>query len=168
MCSAKPAYDISCLCVNTNRKLKFQLEKFLNKLDYRKRLSKPPCAEMREGDGIDPRFMKKNYDSSKQNYQNQRLCKQIEKTLTLIFSGCLYDSRFDGLFVDSVTPEPDMATLMVTVIPLNDPQPDPHRIKLFLESVKGYLRSEVAHEISRKKMPDLKFRIKVESDNFIK
>ena len=141
----------------------------MKKLNYRKRLSKPPCDELREGDGIDPRFINNKYDRCGQNYQNDRLCKQIEKTLMLIFSGCLMDSGFDGLFVDSVRPDPDISSLMVTIMPLyNDPLPDPEKIKLFLESVKGYLRNEVAQEISRKRMPDFKFSIKIEPENFIK
>ena len=79
------------------------------------------------------------------------------------------DSGFDGLFVDSVRPDPDISSLMVTIMPLyNDPLPDPEKIKLFLESVKGYLRNEVAQEISRKRMPDFKFSVKIEPENIIK
>ncbi len=99
------------------------------------------------------------------NYQIKK--RFLERVLSLLISGGLQDERFDGLYVDSVKPEPDMSCLMVTVMPvLSDTIPDPDSIKLFLESVKGCLRNEVALEIRRKRMPDFKFRVKIDQDQF--
>ncbi len=149
------------------KKLRLLMEKSVKNYKIKKRHGLPPCGELREGDGIDPRHIKNDDFNPKQNFQNDRLCKQIERVLSLLISGGLQDERFDGLYVDSVKPEPDMSCLMVTVMPvLSDTIPDPDSIKLFLESVKGCLRNEVALEIRRKRMPDFKFRVKIDQDQF--
>jgi ribosome-binding factor A len=128
------------------------------------RTGSPPCDTLREGGGIDPRHVKyRTENEDKKNYQDNRLCKQIEKVLAFQFSGASYDDRFCGLHVDSVKPEPDMSCLLVSVYPLNI-DTDPDSILMFLNSVKTYLRNEVAIEIRRKRMPDFKFRIVANPD----
>ncbi len=129
----------------------------------------PPCDELREGDGIDPRYLDKNNINKRQNFQDKRLCRQIEKALIYLVSGGLDDDRFEGLFVESVKPDPDMSLLRVTVIPLTgDPLPDPDEIQFFLESVKGCMKNEIAREISRKRVPDFRFCVRIDPDKFLK
>ncbi len=134
-----------------------------------RRLSQPPCDELREGDGIDPRYMQKHHDiKQKRCHQNNRLCKQVEKILSILFSGGCSDDRFDGLSIASVEPEADMSRLLITVIPMySDPVPDPEGVLQFLEMAKGYLRKEVACEIKRKRMPDFRFKVVVDPEKFI-
>ncbi len=133
----------------------------MSKSNFRRRLSAPPCAELREDDGIDPRFIQKNiYNEKKENFQNIRLCKQIERALSLLFAGGSGDERLNGIGVESVKPAPNMSSLMVTVFPIfRDPKPDPDMLMFFLESAKNHLRYEVATEIRRKRMPDFRFRV---------
>ncbi len=141
----------------------------MNKSNFRRRLSAPPCAELHEDDGIDPRFIrKKRYNEKKHNFQNIRLCKQIERALSLLFAGGSGDERLTGIGVESVKPAPNMSCLMVTVFPVfRDPEPDPDMLIFSLESAKKHLRYEVAAEIRRKRMPDFRFRVIVDPEKFI-
>lgn len=140
------------------------------KIKNKKRIKgMPPCDELREDDGIPPwDSKKKSHHKGKPDYQNSRMCKQVETVLSLIFSGGGGDSRFTGLFVDSVTPLSDLAYLMITVMPLyRECASDPDMIIQFLESAKPFLRKEVAYEINRKRMPDFKFRVMIDPEKFI-
>lgn len=134
-----------------------------------RRTGSPPCDELREGDGIDPRHVKSGRNNrEKKNYQDSRLCRQIEKVLALLFSGAGYDDRFSGLYVESVKPEPDISCLLVSVYPLKHKSDlDPDSILMFLNSAKTYLRKEVAREINRKRMPEFKFRL-IATPDFLK
>jgi ribosome-binding factor A len=128
-----------------------------------------PCDEIREGDGIPPRHIKKRaYHQVKPNYQNSRVCKQIETVLALLFSGGSNDDRFNGLFVDSVEQLSDMSFLLITVIPIYREQAsDPDGIIQFLESAKPFLRKEVAAEINRKRMPDFRFKVVIDPEMIV-
>jgi hypothetical protein len=88
----------------------------LKRLIKNGRTSSPPCDKLREGDGIDPRHVKsRTINTDKKNYQDNRLCKQIEKVLAFLFSGASHDERFYGLHVESVKVEQDMSCLLVSV-----------------------------------------------------
>ncbi len=67
------------------------------------------------------------------------------------------DDLLLDVWVSGVTPAPDAARLAVLI---RAPEgADPGKIKERLERVSGYLRSEVAQAITRKRAPTLTFEI---------
>jgi len=95
----------------------------------------------------------------------------VSKLLTFsqfFFSGACRDERLGMLGIKSVEPAPDTSCLRVTVFPLyNASQADPEEIMLLLKSAKNFLRKEVAAEISRRRVPDLTFRVIIEPENLL-
>src|SRR5690606_31526860 len=70
------------------------------------------------------------------------------------------DDVLRGLYVDSVDPAPDSSRLLVSVAPLDPGDQTPSDVYLTkLMAVSGKLRSEVAASISRRKTPELAFRV---------
>ena len=109
-----------------------------------------PCDDMLPGDGVDPR-----YDRSESrrvpNRKALQLCAQVMEVLNLSLGSI--SSVF--LQVVSVVPAPDSTQLLVTLARRDD-TPD----QVVLEKVQGmygWIRSEVAQGITRKRVPNLKF-----------
>lgn len=92
------------------------------------------------------------------DHKTLRLCDQVSKALALALAGECGDPILQSLNVESVAPAPDASRLLVTV-GLTDPTAGLADILDRLERAKGLLRSEVARAITRKKAPDLAFRI---------
>lgn len=108
-----------------------------------------PCDELLPGDGIDPR-----YDREEKRVSNRKalqLCAQVADSLNLIFPS-LKDEILRELYVVSVVPAPDSTQLLVTV------QGNHEDVANRLAVASGLLRTEVAQCISRKRVPNLKFR----------
>lgn len=87
----------------------------MNNSKFRRKLGPPPCDEMHEDDGIDPRLLPKNSYRAKNSHREQRLCKQIADILSILFSGACRDERLGMLGIKSVEPAPDTSCLRVTV-----------------------------------------------------
>ena len=90
----------------------------------------------------------------------QQLCRQVQRTISLSLAEC-GDDRLRDLLVESVTPAPDASRLMVSVLPSSS---DVHpinvgEISLRLARIAGWLRHEVALAITRKRAPELLFRV---------
>ncbi len=135
---------------------------------FRRKHEPPPCDEMHEDDGIDPRILRRNADRIKNSHQEHRLCKQISDVISVLFSGVCSDERLCMLGVESVKPAPDISCLCITVFPLySTPQPDPEEIMLLLKTAKSFLRKEVAAEISRRRVPDFTFRVIIDPEKFL-
>lgn len=93
-----------------------------------------------------------------------QLCRQVQRTLSLVLSGEFDDDILLSLHVVSVVPAPDASQLMVTVQCLSsDPPIEPTQIIQRLHAVTGKLRSEVASAISRRKTPGLLFQVMASS-----
>lgn len=89
-----------------------------------------------------------------------QLCRQVSDTLNFVLSGDTGDDVLRGLYVDSVDPAPDASHLLVSVAPLDPGDQTPADVYLTkLMAVSGKLRSEVAASISRRKTPELAFRV---------
>ena len=106
-----------------------------------------------------------------------QLCQQISEALSLAFA-CSADATLRDLSVVSVGPAPDASRLLVTVNGSDDTGQAPSaglsederdyvrerqhdQILDKLQTARGYLRSEVAGAIHRKRTPDLSFRVLV-------
>jgi ribosome-binding factor A len=90
-----------------------------------------------------------------------RLCGQVARALGLALSAAADDVLRD-LVVDSVEPAPDAGRLEVRVT-LAAPREgvDPASIVERLERATGFLRSEIAPAIERRKVPQLAFRLRL-------
>jgi len=116
-------------------------------------------AQLREGDGLDPRLERRKSQPSsgknKANHSALRLAGQIAK--------CIRASLGDGLLAnfDVVGVEPAQGNnFLVTLGPaLPDLNYDPSQVLLAANDRKGYLRSEIACSINRKRVPNLIFRV---------
>lgn len=68
------------------------------------------------------------------------------------------DDALAGLVVETVEPAPNASRLLVTLATA-DPATSLPAVLAGLERARGRLRGEVAASISRKKLPDLVFRV---------
>ena len=90
------------------------------------------------------------------DHKTLRLCRQVLETLQIGLAGCA-DEVLQQVTIASVDPGADPSRLEVTVeLP---PDLNPADAIVRLEGAKGLLRSLAAESISRKKVPDLIFRI---------
>jgi ribosome-binding factor A len=119
------------------------------------------CAEVREDDGIDPReFFRKERTNRKTDRKTLQLCAQIADTLNGLLAEC-HDDMLQVFQVASVIPAPDATQLLVTVCPAIQPTSpmNPEEIMKHLSEASGWLRSEVAGAITRKRAPKLLFQV---------
>ncbi|MBU1226563.1 MAG: hypothetical protein KJ698_05055, partial [Actinobacteria bacterium] len=97
---------------------------------------------------------------SKQSYKTQQLCRQVERRLSLVLVGELEDAVLEGLAVVAVTPVAGPSILLVEVaLPPGRESADAATVIERLSAASGYLRREIAAAISRKKTPQLTFRV---------
>ncbi len=111
-------------------------------------------------DGADPRtFFQKERSPTRGGRKSQQLCAQIADTLSQIFGGECGDEVLQSLTIVSVTPTADAAQLLVQVAPLlPDVELTAEEVAAALDRAGGWLRSEVAAAITRKRAPRLVFR----------
>lgn len=111
-------------------------------------------------DGLDPRdFFRKETSTSGRGRKSHQLCAQVADTLRQIFEGECGDAVLQGLVVLDVSPAPDASQLLVQVGPLAPAVPlDPAAVAAALAGAAGWLRTEVAAAITRKRTPRLVFR----------
>jgi ribosome-binding factor A len=89
-----------------------------------------------------------------------QLCGQVADTLNYVLSGECYDDVLRNVYVVKVEPAPDASQLLVTVAPYDPNDPAPLDVILArLGHASGLLRREVAATISRRKAPQLLFRV---------
>lgn len=109
---------------------------------------------------MDPRDWIERATHPNNDRKAMQLCRQIERTLSLVISGELDDDRLRDLVMMSVVPAPHSNHLLVTLQSINL-LTDRELIELdaILFSYKGRLRTSVGEVISRRKVPDLSFRV---------
>lgn len=89
-----------------------------------------------------------------------QLCHQVAETLNYVLSGECDDDVLRNLYVVRVDPAPDVGQMMVTVAPLDPKGAAPPEVILArLAHASGQLRREVASSITRRKTPQLLFRV---------
>ena len=114
------------------------------------------CAELGAGDGCDPRFDRREGSSKVPNRKALQLCAQVARTLMDVFADCGDDVLRD-LRIESVTPAPTAARLLVTVLPAV--AIETAVVLERLERARGKLRGEAVAAIHRRRAPDLLFRV---------
>lgn len=92
------------------------------------------------------------------DHKTLRLCRQVERAVSLTLAGECGDERLDGLHVRSVTPAPGPGQLMVTLSAAPE-KTDLVEAYACLGQVEGFFRAELARMIHRKRVPRLSFRI---------
>ncbi|MBI5760357.1 MAG: hypothetical protein HZA46_17720 [Planctomycetales bacterium] len=89
-----------------------------------------------------------------------QLCHQVAETLNYVLSGECDDDVLRNFYAVRVDAAGDPSCLLVTVGPLDAGDQTPMADVLQrLARVSGKLRTEVAHSISRRKAPQLLFRV---------
>ncbi|HEX5241810.1 MAG TPA: hypothetical protein VFW23_01010 [Tepidisphaeraceae bacterium] len=106
----------------------------------------------------------------KSRHKDQQLCRQVAQTLSLALAGC-GDALLRDLYVADVVPAPDAGRLLVSVYPMTamaprEGQPNAatsaeqmSQILARLDAAAPMLRREVASAITRKRAPELLFRV---------
>jgi len=116
-----------------------------------------PCDDIREGDGVDPRLE----SHPRRNIVNRKalqLCAQVIDALNLGIRDCR-DARLQDIYFESAIPDPDSTQLLVTAVGYHD-NLFPGEILAGLAAAHGKLRNDIANAICRKKVPQIKFRIR--------
>ncbi len=114
-------------------------------------------------DGCDPvRF----HDRRHRHRHSQRgesgrkalqLCRQVERALGAIFA-CSHDAQLQSVQVVSVEPAPHSGRLRVTVVGTSPADAtDRHNLEACLDRASGWIRTEVAFAVHRRKAPELYF-----------
>jgi ribosome-binding factor A len=110
-------------------------------------------------DGLDPRyFFQKENRSRGAGRKAQQLCAQIAETLSQVFceSG---DAIVQSLQVVEIKPAPDASQFLVLVAPAVGACLSTDEATEALMRASGWLRSEVTRAITRKRAPQLVFRV---------
>lgn len=84
-----------------------------------------------------------------------QLCRQVERALTLALAESASDLVLDAQ-LESVEPAPNAGHLLVTVASRHE---DTLAVLQALQSDVGRLRTAVAHAITRRRAPELSFRV---------
>jgi ribosome-binding factor A len=108
-------------------------------------------------DDVDPQVFFGGARHQKRDRKTQMVCSQVADCLQLVLESGVGDPDLQEAWLREVAPFPDSGTLRVTVeVPH---EADVTRVVEALTRASGYLRSEVAAAISRKRAPQLVFRV---------
>lgn len=94
------------------------------------------------------------------DHKLEQLCSQVFEVVSSAFAE-LRDEVLANLTVVEVRPGPDASRLVVLLTQMGEPQAGTgvDDIMVRLERVRGFLRSEVASAIHRKRTPELRFQL---------
>ena len=93
----------------------------------------------------------------RRGHKDLQVCRQVFDALTYALAE-LDDPLIDELVLTSVMPAPSAARVVVTLVPAHD-QLDCDAALTRLHAAVAELREEVAAEVSRRRVPELVFRI---------
>jgi ribosome-binding factor A len=110
--------------------------------------------------GIDPSmFFEDARNDARGERKVQQLCREVERTLSCALGACS-DDQLRNLVVVSVDPAPDGSRLLVSLASaVGTLDVDVGVLLKRVQDVRGFLRSEVAAAIQRKRTPELAFQI---------
>jgi len=118
------------------------------------------CAHVHEDDGVDPRHDKDEDRKKADPRKDRQLCKQVLRALNDALQAEARSSMLRELTVVRVEPAPDIARLRVEI----EASPEgaavgARQLMEQLDRSRGFLRTQVAGAISRKRVPTLVFVI---------
>jgi ribosome-binding factor A len=116
------------------------------------------AADVRPGDGLDPRFDRRGGRPGGKR-KTLQLCREAERTLSAVLGGECDDDLLRELVVVSVVPAPNAGRLLVTVARPGSVAVPVEEVLRRLLGVSGRLRGELAAAVSRRKAPELAFRV---------
>lgn len=116
------------------------------------------CADLHSDDGPPTSRRGESRDDSTDIRKTMQLCAQVRRALYGVIplpgSSC-----FEGLVVESVGPDPDASRLRVVIsVPVSSTWRIP-ALRNRLLDMAGFIRSEVAPQIHRKRVPFLAFEL---------
>lgn len=114
------------------------------------------CAEPSAEDGCDPRLDRPEDSGKVPNRKALQLCAEVERTLQSVFAECGDDVLRD-LVIDSVTPAPTAVRLLVTL--RRTVAVETTVVLQHLQRAHGRLRTEATAALTRRRSPDLLFRV---------
>jgi ribosome-binding factor A len=117
------------------------------------------CSEIGPDDGTDPRDWTKDCSRRPPGRKALQLCRQAAEALRAALAGC-HDEVLSGLAVVGVVPAPHAGRLLATVAA--EPSAAEHdaaEVLARLGRATGWLRTEVAAAVHRRKAPELVFRV---------
>ena len=114
------------------------------------------CADLHADDGPPNSRCKESRDDRNNDRKTMQLCAQVRRALHGIIP-LPGSSFFEGLVVEAVKPGPNATRLRVVIsVPISCAHSIPLLNQRLAEMV-GFLRSEVASQINRKRVPMLTF-----------
>jgi ribosome-binding factor A len=103
--------------------------------------------------------MRQQDHGGRRGHKDLQVCRQVFDALSYAL-GELDDPLLDELVLASVTPAPNAARVLVTLVPARtDATLDQEAVLARLNEVAPELREEVAAEVTRARVPELVFRI---------
>jgi ribosome-binding factor A len=131
-------------------------------MSHRRRFTRKPmpllAVEHGPEDGIDPRFLPRYDRGMVTNRKALQVCRQVERTLGILLAGACGDDVLRDLVVASVVPAPDSTRLLVTLT-FSGLATEAGAVQARLREAHGFLRSEVAAALHRRKAPELTFQV---------
>jgi ribosome-binding factor A len=140
-----------------------------------RRAMREVCGEVGPDDGVDPRELARarmrqhrttrpgpgpGPSERGAGRKARQLGRQVAESLDAVLAGDSRDELLRSLRVVAVTPAPDASRLLVTVAPRPAAGPlDPSEALARLERASGWLRTEAAAAITRKRAPNLSFHL---------
>jgi ribosome-binding factor A len=121
------------------------------------------CSDPGPDDGTDPKDWRKDWNARRPGRKALQLCSQVAEVLAASFADC-GDAVLRDLVVTSVAPAPNAGRLLVTVAagPASEPR-SVDEVLGHLHRAAGWLRTEVAAGVNRRKTPELMFRVRAAS-----
>ena len=117
---------------------------------------KPHRARDRAQPVIDANILFGDAPGRRDDRKERQLCRQVHEAISEALSA-LDDEVLSDVWICGVEPAPDASRLAVLVRAPRDASPD--LVKERLDRVSGYLRTEVAGAITRKRAPTLTYEV---------
>jgi ribosome-binding factor A len=94
----------------------------------------------------------------------RQLCRQVERAVATSLAADCADEDLAGVWVAEVTPAPDARRLAVTVLVRAADDVDLERVRTALRGASPLVRSRIASEIHRKRVPEIAFDVRLDEE----
>jgi ribosome-binding factor A len=118
------------------------------------------CDAVGPEDGVDTRDLIRRATNPNTDRKARQLCRQVERTLSLVLGGDIDDDRLRDVHIVGVEPAPQSNHLLVTWQTAEAvPAEELLEKQQALSSYRGTMRAAIAAAINRRKTPDLSMRV---------